>query len=240
LAFSNAQQSRIFAGYTHLSGTVRQFQHVSTTDAIDVTTIADTAKQFIPGLQSGSISVDMMLDNTSGTGSQWDDLYQWRSTLNPLPVTAMPFGITAGSMAALQYVIDTQLTPSVQPKDAVLVSLTGEATDLVDFGAVVETLNAITVDTNGTGQDNGALTSNGGVAHLHVTAFSGLTSDAIILEHSTNNSVWATLGTFTTVTALTSQRLVIAAGTTVNRYLRISDDVTGTGSITRICSFARR
>jgi hypothetical protein len=42
------------------------------------------------------------------------------------------------------------------------------------------------------------------------------------------------------VTGTGSERLVIAPGTTVNRYLRIRDDVTGTGSCTRFVSFARR
>jgi hypothetical protein len=96
------------------------------------------------------------------------------------------------------------------------------------------------VDTNGTSVDNGAATANGGAINIHVTAFSGLTSDSIIIEHSTNDSVWNTLATSTLVTGLTSERIVVAAGTTVNRYLRVRDDVTGSGSITAQVGFARR
>jgi hypothetical protein len=110
----------------------------------------------------------------------------------------------------------------------------------IDFGVVIDPETAITVDTNGTAVDNGASTANGGVAHLHVTAFSGLTSNSVIVEHSTDNAAWSTLGTFTLVTGTTSERLLITAGTTVNRYLRVRDDVTGTGSCTRIVTFNRR
>ena len=109
----------------------------------------------------------------------------------------------------------------------------------VGYGVIIDPLTAITVDTNGTAVDNGASTANGGIAHLHITAFSGLTSNSVIVEHSTDNISFATLGTFTLATGLTSERLVIAAGTTVNRYVRVRDDVTGTGSCTRIVSFAR-
>jgi hypothetical protein len=110
----------------------------------------------------------------------------------------------------------------------------------IDRGVIIAAETAITIDTNGTSVDNGASTANGGVAHLHVTAYSGLTSNSVIVEHSTNDSIWTTLGTFASVTGVTSERLVIAPGTTVNRYLRIRDDVTGAGSCTRAVAFARR
>ena len=53
-------------------------------------------------------------------------------------------------------------------------------------------------------------------------------------------SAWATLVTFATVTAVTAERVVVAPGTTVRRYLRVVDDVTGAGSISRGITFARR
>jgi hypothetical protein len=239
MAFSNAQQARLLINYAHLSGVTRGFNIALTVDALDVTTLADTAKQFLPGLRSGSLSLDMLLDTGSATGSQWDTLTTWQST-NPTTVSVFPSGLTANNIAELASTLQTQLTDSSQPTAPLSASLTGVVDGAVEHGVVVETLQAITVDTTGTSIDCGAATTNGGVAHLHVTAYSGLTSDVLILEHSVDNSVWATLGTFTTVTALTSQRLVVASGTTVRRYLRVSDDVTGTGSITRAVTFARR
>jgi hypothetical protein len=100
---------------------------------------------------------------------------------------------------------------------------------------------AVTVDGNGTARDNGAATADGGVAHIHVTAFSGLTNNAVTIEHSVDGSTsWATLVTFATYTAVGSERVVVAPGTTVRRYLRVVDNVTGTGSTSRAVLFARR
>jgi hypothetical protein len=45
---------------------------------------------------------------------------------------------------------------------------------------------------------------------------------------------------FTNVTAVTSERVKVANGTTVNRYLRVVTDVTGTGSVTFLVAAAPR
>ena len=60
------------------------------------------------------------------------------------------------------------------------------------------------------------------------------------IQHSTDNSSWADLATFTTVTAVTSQQVVVAAATTVNRYTRALATITGVGTMTYAVTFARR
>ena len=52
-----------------------------------------------------------------------------------------------------------------------------------------------------------------------------------------NATASTNLATFTTVTTATSERVVVAPGT-VNRYLRVTADVTGSGSVTYRCSVA--
>ena len=70
---------------------------------------------------------------------------------------------------------------------------------------------------------------------------SGLTSNVVTIEHSVDGvSSWATLVTFATVTGVTSERVAVAAGTTVRRFLRVVDTLTGTPIYTRSVSFARR
>jgi hypothetical protein len=103
-------------------------------------------------------------------------------------------------------------------------------------------LAAVTATGNGTSRDNGASTSDGGVAQLHVTANTMNNNTVFKVQHSADNSTWADLATFTTVatTVTTSERVTVAAGTTVNRYLRATHTASGTGSITFITAFARR
>jgi hypothetical protein len=126
--------------------------------------------------------------------------------------------------------------------DVVSVSYDAQADGGTDDAILLTALAAVTATGNGTGQDNGASTSNGGVAQLHVTANTMNNDTVFKVQHSADNSSWADLATFTTVatTVTTSERVTVATGTTVNRYLRADYTASGTGSITFTMAFARR
>lgn len=83
--------------------------------------------------------------------------------------------------------------------------------------------------TPGASVDNGAATTNGAVAHLHVLSKSG-TSPTVTwkVQHSADDSMWVDLMTFTAATDKTSQRLAVTG--TVNRYLRASRIAGGSNS----------
>lgn len=241
MAFQPAQVSRILMGVLSLSGYTKSYTAGADTDMIDTTVLTDTAKTFIPGMDTSTVSCQMLLDSATTASSQYTNINTMQDGATSYPITVAPLGTALGTqLVALLDSLVTNVTYASTLTDAVTVALTSQTTGLTDFGVVLADLAAVTADTNGTSVDNGASTANGGVGHLHVTAFSGFTSNAIRIEHSTDNSVWATLGSFTTATGTTSQRLTIASGTTVNRYLRVVDDVTGTGSCTRAVFFARR
>lgn len=240
MAFVPTYKSRVLARSYSFSCVANQVGVDAMTDMLEVTAMCDTAKQFIVGPNTATVSMAGYLDVDGSADALFDQLNDWKSVAAAEPFTYAPNGTALGGETFMAGVYETQFTAESSQSGVVGFSMAGQADGPFDPGVSIADLAAITVDTSGTSVDNGASTANGGVAHLHVTAFSGLTSDVIIVEHSTNNSVWATLGTFSTVTGLTSQRLVIAPGTTVNRYLRVGDDVTGTGSITRQVSFARR
>jgi hypothetical protein len=238
MAFVASQASRLYVGLLQFSGYTKSYNLAYNSEMLDVTVLTSTSKEFIPGQESATFNVDMLLDNAATATSQFGILYTAKST--PQVVTAAPSGTARGAETWQLLSNELNFNTTAAVADVVGVTAAFQADGLIDPGVVIDPETAITADTNGTSVDNGAATSNGGVGHLHVTAFSGLTSNSVIVEHSTNNSVWATLATFTLVTGASSERLVVAAGTTVNRYLRIRDDVTGTGSCTRFVSFARR
>jgi hypothetical protein len=62
------------------------------------------------------------------------------------------------------------------------------------------------------------------------------------VQHSADNSTWADLQAFTSVatTIVTAERIKVANGTTVNRYLRAVATPAGTGSFTYHINFARQ
>lgn len=238
MPFASAQVSRLYVGLLQFSGYTKGYNLAYQSEMLDVTVLTSTSKEFIPGQESATFNVDMLLDNAATASSQFGILYTAKST--PQVVTLAPSGTARGAETWQVQSNELNFSTTAPVADVVSATVAFQSDGLVDPGVVIDPETAITVDTNGTSVDNTAATSNGGVAHLHVTAYSGLTSNSIILEHSTNNSVWTTLTTFTLVTGTGSERLVVAPGTTVNRYLRIRDDVTGTGSCTRFVSFARR
>lgn len=111
---------------------------------------------------------------------------------------------------------------------------------IAEEGLIHHALGAETVDGDTTGADSldfGASSANGGSAYLHVVAYSGFTSVVFKVLHDTNDSGYATLGTFTTITAIGSERITFAG--TVDRYTACSWDVTGSGSVTFMIGIRR-
>ena len=236
MAFVASYKSRVFVGSLGWHAYATGFDFADATDMLESTVLQDTSKQFIPGAEGSTLNIATNLD--TGTAGQFAAFNTWKGT--PQVETLLWAGTTRGTECLMVQANQSQFT--VASPVAGIVTANGSQTvdGTVDFGVVLDPETAITANTNGAAVDNGASTANGCVAHLHVTAFSGLTSDTILVEHSTDNVSFTTLGTFTTVTGTTSQRLVIAPGTTVNRYVRVKDTVVGTGSCTRIVTFSRR
>ena len=229
--------SRFFVGAQRWSLYARSLSAGVTVAQLDASSLENVAQVFANGQITGTATLDMMLDMAAA--GQFALANTWAGT--PQPLTLGFDGCDAADTVWLMQGNQSQATIMSPLTDLVQINVNVQPDGPVDWGSVLEAETAIAVDTNGTSLDNGAATSNGGVAHLHVTGFSGLTSDAIRLEHATDNATWVTLGTFATVTAVGSeQRLEVAAGTAVRRYLRVVDDVTGTGTCTRAVAFARR
>jgi len=206
---------------------------------LDVTVICSTAKAYIPGTEgSGSFSIAGPLDSDGAATGQWATLTAQKAATTPTPITYMPLG-TDGAVWLVDGV-HTNFDTSASVGNTIDWSMASTTTGVLDMNATVLSNNeAVTTTTNGSSIDGTAATTNGAVFHLHVTAFSGLTSDTITIEDSsTGSSGWATIATFTAATALTSQRVAITG--TVKRYVRIVDTIVGTGSITRHISMARR
>lgn len=108
----------------------------------------------------------------------------------------------------------------------------------VDRGVLLHVLEAETADEDGASVNNAASSASGGAGVVQVTALSGFTSVVFKIQHAPDNSTWADLITFTTVTAAPAAERKTVAGT-VDQYLRYVLDVTGSGSVTFLVGFAR-
>lgn len=125
-------------------------------------------------------------------------------------------------------------------------STTGE----IDEPNIVQILAAQTSGGAGSSGalDNTASSANGGAAYLQITGLTlgGYTSVSIVLQHSSDNGVgdpFVQIGSaFANATTTGAQRVRIADGTTVKRYLRAFVTWNGAGSgqsVTYCVAFAR-
>jgi hypothetical protein len=246
MTFRSGADARLFLHSLGLHAYTRDASSSSSTGMLPTSVLGTKAKSFIPdGLPTWSAQFGGPLDVDATAGGQYATLAAMKAALvagtaTSYPFTFMPLGTDGGLW--LGDAIKTSLDVVSGLGETVNWVSTAQGTGVLDQnGRVLENDTAVTTDTDGTTLDNGAATTNGAVAHLHVTAFSGLTSDDIIIEASTTGAFSGeetTLFTFTQVTGLTSQSLTVTG--TVPRYLRVADDVTGTGSITRFVAVSRR
>lgn len=206
---------------------------------------------FVPGLMTGTLGLrgPQQADPTTGLTAQ---IQAAIGVDNAFLATCLPDGVTIGKPAMFVLGDPTEYTVDATVADAVAMTFTAQADEAVEMGFVVGPLQAYTADAlTGTAVDRGTplsvisgtpqpYTTHGLVAAMHVTALTGFTGVAVKVQHSADNSTWADLATFINVTGVGYQRMVVANGTQVNRYLRSSIDVTGTGSVTLLVAAAPR
>jgi len=97
-------------------------------------------------------------------------------------------------------------------------------TGRVDEGVILQPLELQDDDWTGTSVDNGSATTAGGVGYLQIVqpSFGSVIGR---IQHSTDNSTWTTLLTFTTASAPSAQRVEV--GGTIHRYLRFQGQTFG-------------
>lgn len=243
MTFRSGADARLFLHSLALHSYTRDASSSSSTGMLPTSTLGTKAKTFIPDLlPTWSCQFGGPLDVDATAGGQFATLAAMKAALTAGTATAYPFTfLPLGTDGALWLgdSIKTSLDVVTGLGETVNWASGAQGTGVLDQnGKILENNTAVTTDTNGTSLDNGAATSNGAAFHLHVTAFSGLTDDVITIEDSADDSNWATIVTFTTVAGLTSERKTLTGA--VRRYVRVVDNVTGTGSISRFVAISRR
>lgn len=230
-------------GY-NLSDFFRDFSMSISKDILDSTvfgTVGWRAKTV--GLKHGTATGTAFYDDATLTGS-WDVLASKFPSGTAGTYAWAPHGFALGNTVFQLYSEAIRFQPQVVVDDLIKISTAAEArANAVDMGVSLHPLSAeTTLPYTGTAVDNLALTSNGGVATLHVTAIAGGAPNVVYKIQHAAVSTYADLVTFTAVTAANSfQRIEVAAGTTVNRNLRVTITEGGTTtSVTGVVAFARR
>jgi hypothetical protein len=210
-------------------------------DVPETTTFGSSDRSYIVGHNEGTLSFEGLFDGTTDSADSIFHAALGNATDKVITVsndsTAIGGRAILAAAASTSYEISSPLT------DVVSVSAEAIADGGLDSGIWLVCQTAVSTTTNTSSVDNAASSTNGGVAHMHVTANARSATTVIAVQHSADNSTWADLVVFGTValSGKDSERVEVAAGTTVNRYLRTRTTIaTGTGAITRSVAFSRR
>ena len=231
MSFTSSQKARLLLLTTELTPKLSSARGALANEMLETTSLDDDAKRFIVGLGSGDMTVEGFLD-LDAINASFGQLDLLEGLLGAAGVvTYAPTGLALGSPVILASGRMASFEEGTEVGGVANFSLALTGDGHVAPGNSLHDLTAETIDGNGSAFDRGVASSAGAVAHLHCTAFSGLTNNIVTIEDSANGSSgWATIGTFTTITAATYQRLEITGA--VRQYLRAVWNVTGTGSCT--------
>jgi hypothetical protein len=224
------------------------FNSVSTSamaEAVETTTFGSANKTYAIGMKDGTVSLEGLW---AGDATGVDEVLAAAVTSDTKNIiTVGTEGATLGRRAKLVNTDETSYEISGAVADMVTISAEAQASGTVggfDGGVLLAANQTVTATVANTGVDNAAASTNGGVAHLHVTTNTRNGAITVKVQHSSNNSTWADLLTFTATTSATttSERIEVAAGTSVNRYVRanVSGFAGSSGSATITVGFARR
>lgn len=235
---------KILVNQFDVTGYFKKMDLNNQTGMYDTTVFGSTSKAFIPGLRSGTFIVEGLFEDI-GTVNAPDNVFSGIEAAAIVPIVSIaPVGLALGNRVYLLQAHEHKHDIGAQIDALILNKADFTYNDGFDFGV---SLHALTAETSlpftGSASDNGAATTNGGVAFLHTSAIAGASPNAVIKIQHAAVSTYADLVTFSAVTSLATgfQRIVVAAGTTVNRNLRATITEGGTtSSITPSVSFARR
>lgn len=244
MARFHGADARVYLGVRDASADLLSIDISGTAETHDTTTFASNNwREFDPGLGSWEGSFSGFWQSNSG-GSVTSIERQLEDILGSNTTGKSVVSVYTGDADAVgdtgYLTSDAVLAKWASPisiGDLVKVNGTLKGNGRVGLnGVLLHVLGADSTSSNGTSVDNTASSANGGRANLHVTAATG-TGGTIKVQHSTNNSTWVDLVTFSASTAASCQSLTVTG--TVNRYLRAISTINATSSVTYVCGFAR-
>lgn len=244
MPFRHGKNTKVLVGAFDLSAYFAEATVAASVETAETTTFgaAGGSKTYVTGLNDATLSLSGMFD---GDANAIDEvLVGILGSDTPVNFTvAQDGGMVLGARCVLGQAIDTKYDLSSPVSDVVKSSADFQFDAGASRGIILAPLASISATGNQTSVDNSTSTANGGTAMLHVPANTRNGNITIKVQHSSDNVTFADLVTFTVVssTTKTSERVSVASGTTVNRYLRAQYTVAGsTGSATIAVAFARR
>lgn len=244
MAFRHGKNTKVLVGAYDLSSFFNEASIAASVETAETTTFGASggSKTYVTGLNDATLSLAGMFD---GDANAIDEVLVGvlGSDTDVNFTVAQDGGMVLGARCIIGAAIETKYDLSSPVSDVVKSSADFQFDAGASRGIILAPLISISATGNQSSVDNATSTTNGGTAMLHVPVNTRNGNVTVKVQHSSDNVTFADLVTFTVVssTTKTSQSVSVAAGTTVNRYLRAQYTVAGTtGSATIAVAFARR
>jgi hypothetical protein len=238
--FRHGKSIKVFVDEFDFSSYFNDVSASTMVETAETSTFGSNAKEYIPGLKDGTVSLSGMFEGTTSVGT--DDYFETvLGADTKQKVIVAPEGHGLGGRAVMLESDATSYEVSGAIADVVQASAEFQSSEGVEHGVILSSGAAVSSTGNGTGVDNGAATTNGGVGYLSVPVNTRNGNVTVKIAASADNSTFADLITFTVVSSATKTSERVEVTGTVARYLRVSYTVAGsTGSATPIVAFSRR
>ena len=216
-------------------------------EAVETTTFGSANKTYAMGMKDGTVSFEGLWSGALDTEGADVVLNDAIASTTKKIITVGTEGAAVGRRAKLVNTDETSYEVKGAVAEMVTISAQAQASGTVgslDGGVLLAASQVVSSTVANAGVDNATSSTNGGVGHLHVTTNTRNGAITVKIQHSANNSTWADLTVFTATTSATttSERIEVAAGTSVLRYVRVnvSGFAGSTGAATITVGFARR
>lgn len=222
MSFYHGRNAEIYVNGHSMSSYLDTISVPVNADTVEVTTFADTAKKFVMGLKSATLTGEGF---GAGSTSEADQFLNDALSTNENVWTWYPAGESSGKPGRAFKGYGTEFTIKGSVSGAVRIATACQSNVGCEPVLCIRAVAAAAASSSGASFDNSGKSTNGGAAYLHVTATA--TSDAlIVLDHSSDGSSWETVATFSTAPAGASAQRVAITGE-IRRYVKASCTLTG-------------
>jgi hypothetical protein len=165
--FRHGKSIKVFVDEFDFSSYFNDVSASTMVETAETSTFGSNAKEYIPGLKDGTVSLSGMFEGTANTGT--DDYFETvlGGDVKQKVIVASEGHILGGGAVMLESDA-TSYEVSGAIADVVQASAEFQSSEGVEHGVILSSGAAISVTGNGTGVDNGAATTNGGVGYLSV------------------------------------------------------------------------
>lgn len=244
MARVHGKDARVYLGSRDISSDLSSIEVSGTIDTHDVTTFGSNDwREFDAGIGSWEASVSGFYQTNTGLTvstieRQFESLIGSNSVGAAVLSVYMEDADGVGDSGFLcSEGVNNKFSIPVSVADVTKISGTIQGNGRMSLDArLLKPLGVISTTTTGTSYDATAASTSGGRGNLHVTAATG-TGGTVKIQHSTDNSTWVDLITFTAATAATSETKTCTGS--VYRYLRYQATINATSSLTFVVGFGR-